>query len=503
MEPIVSLLGPLWLSLADRRPGTAKAMDRAQRRILQRLLAMHSRTEIGKRSGLPELGYEDFRRKVPVSRYADIEDLVERIRRGESDLLFPGKAIALAQTSGTTSSLRAGERYIPQSRELLAHHSKGGVSALSRLVQTSGPSVLGGGLLMLGGSSALERNPWGMAEGDLSGIMAQRIPALLRRVYEPGLEISLESDWKYKIERIARRCAGRDIRLVSGIASWLHVLFEVVCREAGAERLDQVWNLKGVIHGGAPITPSLGMLSRHLAPSQWMMEVYPASEGFIAVGSRPWRLEEGNPPALEVLSDHGIFLEFLPEGEEPDRAVGPSGLEKGGLYRVLVTTPGGLVRYELGDLVQGEGPGLLRIAGRLKARLSAFGEHVEGMQITKAIEVACRDHEASVAEYHVAPLFPEPGESAGRHEWWIEFDRLPSDPHAFLKTLDLTLCDQVIDYKAHRRGDLQLAFPVIRVLPPGSFHRVLERLGKLGGQHKIPQAASDRALAEQLQGVLS
>jgi hypothetical protein len=493
----------MWLALADRRPATASAMDLAQQRILRRLLAMHAGTAVGSRLGLCELKPEEFRRRVPITRYADIEDLVERTRHGEAGLFFPGKAIAMAQTSGTTSLQRVGERYIPQNQELLAHHSRGGVSALSRLVQTCGPSVLGGGLLMLGGSTALERNQWGISEGDLSGIMAKRIPALLRKVYEPGAEISLESDWKYKIERIARRCAGRDIRLVSGIASWLHVLFEVVCREAGVERLDQVWKLRGVIHGGAPVTPSLGLLSRHLAPGQWMMEVYPASEGFIAVGSRPWRLEEGRPPALEVLSDHGAFFEFLPEGEEPERAVGPSGLEAGGLYRVLVTTPGGLVRYELGDLVQGEGPGRLRVAGRLKARLSAFGEHVEGMQITKALEVACKVHGASVAEYHVAPLFPEVGETAGRHEWWLEFDQLPSDPQVFLSTLDQCLCEQVIDYDAHRKGDLQLAAPVLRILPPGSFHRALERVGKLGGQHKIPQAASDRSFADHLQGVLS
>lgn len=463
---------------------------------------MHRGTAIGARLGLGGIAPEDFRTAVPVMRYADIGDLIERTRRGEGGILFPGAALAMAQTSGTTSMHAAGERYIPQSEALLDHHAKGGMAALARLVQASGPAVLGGKLLMLGGSTALERNAWGMPEGDLSGIVASRIPGLLKGLYEPGPEIALEPQWRIKIERIARRCAPLDVRMVSGIASWLHVLFEAICREGGSEQLDRIWNLRGVVHGGAPIAPSIGMLSRHLRPSQWMMEVYPSSEGFIAVGSRPWRLGEGMPPALEVLSDHGAHFEFLPEGEDPSRAVGPEGLERGGLYSVLVTTPGGLVRYELGDLVQGEGPGRLRVAGRLKARLSAFGEHVEGMQVAQALQHACREHEAGVCEYHVAPSFPAPGEACGRHEWWIEFDRLPADPKAFAQTLDGWLRSHVIDYDAHRKDDLQLGPPTLRILAPGTFHRALERMGKLGGQHKIPQAASDRAFAAHLEGVL-
>jgi len=477
-------------------------MAQAQRRILQRLLAMHRGTAIGARLGLGGIVPEDYRTAVPVMRYADIEDLIERSRRGESGILFPGRAQSMAQTSGTTSIQAAGERYIPQNSDLLEHHAKGGMAALARLVQACGPALLGGKLLMLGGSTALERNAWGMPEGDLSGIVASRIPALLKGLYEPGPSIALEPQWRLKIERIAKRCAPLDVRMVSGIASWLHVLFEAICREAGAEQLDRIWNLRGVVHGGAPIAPSLGMLSRHLRPSQWMMEVYPSSEGFIAVGSRPWRLGEGVPPALEVLSDHGAYFEFLPEGDDPSRAVGPERLERGGLYSVLVTTPGGLVRYELGDLVQGDGPGRLRVAGRLKARLSAFGEHVEGMQIAQALQFACREHDAGVCEYHVAPLLPLPGEACGRHEWWIEFDRLPADSKAFAQTLDGWLRAHVIDYDAHRKDDLQLAPPALRVLAPGTFHRALERMGKLGGQHKIPQAASDRAFAAHLEGVL-
>ena len=502
MKSLVSAFGPIYLALRDRRPSSPSAIRRAQERILRRLVRQLSPLEIGKRFGLAALANADlvaeFRRSVPLTRYCDVGDLIERVRRGERDLLFPGRPVAMAQTSGTTSNQDGGERYIPQSEGLLRNQTLGGVASLSRLLERTGPSLLGGGLLMLGGSSALESNAWGVPEGDLSGIVVSHIPRLLQGSYEPGPKIALEADWKRKIDLIAKRCAGRDIRLVSGIASWMHVLFEAVCRERGEERVDKIWNLRGLIHGGATIGPTIPMLTRHLSPSQWMMEVYPASEGFLAVGSRPWRLEEGAPPPLEALSDHGIFLEFLPEGESAERAVGPEALEAGQLYTVLLTTPSGLLRYELGDLVQGEGPGMLRIAGRVGARLSAFGEHVEGMQIAAALESACHRHAATVAEYHVAPVFPRPGECAGQHEWWVEFLVPPSDPEAFLASLDGFLQENVLDYAAHRRDDLQLARPRLCQVPIGTFHRALERSGKLGGQHKIPQAASDRSFADLL-----
>jgi GH3 auxin-responsive promoter len=507
MESIASLFGPLYLALKDRRPSTAVDIARCQRQQLRKILADAHGTAIHRQLKLSQVNERDlvrsFRETVPIACYADIQTMVEQVRRRERDVLFHGHAVAMAQTSGTTSDQQAGERYIPQNTALLDNGTLGGIASLSRLVQSAGPSLLGGKLLMLGGSTSLERNQWGVPEGDLSGIMARRIPRLLQGKYEPGPDIALESDWRQKLERIAARCANRDIRLVSGIASWLHVLFETICRTKGISRIDQCWNLRGMIHGGASISPNLAMLRDHLPDSIWMMEVYPASEGFLAVGSRPWRLGEGQPPELEVLSDHGLFLEFLPEGADPVDAVGVESLEKGQVYRVLVTNPAGLFRYELGDLVQGEGPGHLRVAGRVKTRLSVFGEHVEGMEMDAALAHANQVHDSRITQYHVAPIFPEAGQPAGRHEWWIEFLQPPSSPESYAAALDRHLCEHVLDYAAHRHDDLQLLPPVVHPVPPGTFHRALERQGKLGGQHKVPQASQDRQFATHLKESLA
>lgn len=441
-----------------------------------------------------------FRRHVPVHRYADLEAQIDRIARGESDVLFPGKPVALAQTSGTTSAQGVGERWIPQTRSLLEHHSRGGIAALDRLMDSTGPAPLSGRALFLGGSTSLERNAWGVPTGDLSGITVDRIPWILEGIYEPGKEIALETDWTRKVERIAAKLAHADVTLVSGIPSWCAVLFEAVCRQRGVDHLREAWpNLRAFIHGGVSIEPYLPLLRRHLDPSTWMEEVYPASEAFLGIGSRAWRLSEDRAPDLELLVNHGVYLEFLPEGgTDSVEAVGAESLRPGTLYRVLVTTPGGLLRYELGDLVEGRGPGRVRFAGRVRTRISVFGEHVEAAQLAQALARACAQTDSVVTEWHVAPVLPEAGNPRGSHEWWIEFAKAPTDRDAFARSLDEFLRANVIDYDAHRKGDVQLVAPVLRTVSPGTFHRALATLGKLGGQHKVPSAWNDRTWADRL-----
>lgn len=478
-----------------------------QARTLRHLVRALRSTAVGRAHGLGELSAlrgealrEAFRRRVPLLRYADIEALVERAASGERDVLFPGRALALAQTSGTTSTAQAGERWIPQSGPLLDHHARGAVAALDRLLDSSGTAPLRGRLLMLGGSTSLKRNEAGIPTGDLSGITVDRIPWYLEGTYEPGREIALDGDWNRKVDRIAERLAHADVTLVSGIPSWCAVLFEAVCRKRGVERLRDAWpNLRAFLHGGVSIDPYLPLLRRHLSPDTWMQEVYPSSEAFLGIGCRAWRLEEDRAPDLELLLDHGVVLEFLPESE-PDatRAVGPEALRAGEVYRVLVTTPGGLLRYELGDLLEGRGPGRVRFAGRIRTRISVFGEHVESIRLAEALAAACRATESVVGEWHVAPVLPTPEDPRGAHEWWIEFAAPPADPSRFAEIIDRSLRSSVIDYDAHRDGDVQLRAPLVRQVSPGTFHRALAALGKLGGQHKIPTAWGDRTWADRL-----
>lgn len=357
-------------------------------------------------------------------------------------------------------------------------------------------------MLMLGGSTRLSRNARGIPYGDLSGIAVSRIPWFLQPLYEPGRALALESDWNAKVRGIARRLAHADVRLVTGIPSWCQVLFEEVCRQREVSRVSLAWpGLRAFVHGGVSIDPHIPLLSEQLPPDTWMMEVYPASEIFLAVGTRPWHLREGRAPDLELLTDHGAYLEFLPEEDvrRPERAVGAQDLEAGGLYRVLATTPGGLVRYELGDLVEGRGPGLVRFAGRIRTRISVFGEHVEATRLAEALAEAARATDSVVREWHVAPVLPSRGNPQGRHEWWVEFQRPPSDADRFERVLDDVLRRSVLDYEAHRTGNVQLLPPRLVPVPEGVFLRALARRGKLGGQNKVPAAWNDRSWAELLE----
>jgi hypothetical protein len=474
----------------------------AQERILRKLVNDLAVLPVGVARGLDRLPrdhrlVEAFRERIAVSETEDYRALIARVATGERDVMFAGRTIALAQTSGTTSSGAVGERYIPQNKGLLDHHARGGAAALTRLIRATGLGMLDGQLLMLGGSTDLDPNPHGIPVGDLSGITAMRIPAWLRGFYEPGLDIALERDWERKLTRIAERCAHRDIRLVSGIPSWCLMLFQRICAERNLSRLRVAWpHLQGFIHGGHAIGPFIPGLREHLPSDCQLMEVYPASEAFIAVGSRPWRLDEGVPPPLDLLADHGVVLEFAPEDGGP--VVGPDGIADGGLYRVLVTTPGGLIRYQVGDLVQGVEPGRVRFAGRVRTRMSAFGEHVEGVHLDEALCAACRETGARVAHYHVAPRLPDATHAAGAHDWLVEFERKPADIDRFAAVLDDHLTASVIDYAAHRAGH-QLDAPQVSVLPTGTFHRYLAAVGKMGGQHKVPQAWNDRVIADALQ----
>jgi hypothetical protein len=486
------------LALDDRRPATAAGIRAAQDRELARILARLASTAVGRRFGLADIrDAAAFRTRVAPTTYADYADELARCARGDADVLFPGRPRALAQTSGTTSSGAAGERFIPQGDDLLDHHARGGRAALARLAAAAGPRLFAGRMLMLGGSTSLAANAHGVPVGDLSGIVVDRIPAWLQGFYEPGRAIALESDWERKLARIVERLAHRDVRLISGIPSWMLVLFDRLCRARGVDRLRDAWpRLAGLIHGGHAIAPTLPLLRHHLDPATRLVEVYPASEGFIAVGSRAWTLDEDGPPPLACLCAHGLWLDFLPEDGGP--AVGADGLEDGRLYRILVTTPGGLLRYQIGDLVRGCGPGLLRVAGRVRCRISVFGEHVEGDHLDAALAAAG----IRVAHYHVAPVLPTATDPRGRHEWWIESpDAI--DPAAVAAAIDRHLRGSVLDYDAHRAGDQQLLAPTVVAVPAGTFAAALAAQGKLGGQHKVPQAWADRTIADRLAAAAS
>lgn len=488
----------------ERKPPSRTEMSRRQRQALSRLVSTLGRLPAGSHRGLDRLaGRPDlearFRAEVAPTTYADVAPLIDRVARGERDVMFPGRAVALAQTSGTTAEATAGEKLIPQSFDLLRHHTRGGLTALVRAILAGGPSMLAGKILMIGGSTDLTPNEAGIPVGDLSGICSAHVPRAFERHYEPGRTVALERNWQTKIARMVARCGPRDIRLVAGLPSWALVLFSAVCARRNVGRVCEAWpHLSAMLYGGHAIEPFLPGLAAHLHPETLMLEVYAASEAFLAIGAQAWPLGDGRPAPLEVLVGSGTYVEFLPEGGSPEDAVGPENLEPGALYIPLVTTPGGLVRFDVGDRLLGAGSGRVWFAGRRNTQLSVFGEHVEGWALASALGHACQLTLARVNAYHVAPGLPTPDEPRGFHEWWVEFSQAPRSEQDFATALDAYLLGQVQDYAAHRAHDAQLMPPRVVNVPAGTFARYLERRGQLGGQHKVPESWKDRSIAEEL-----
>jgi hypothetical protein len=371
-------------------------------------------------------------------------------------------------------------------------------------------SVFRGRHLFLGGSTTLTplpENPRARA-GDLSGITAVNLPAWAERhLYEPGREIAQMSDWNAKLRAMAERTRSRDVRLLGGIPSWLLILADTMQSLTGKATLREVWpNLECLVHGGVPIGPFVADLERVLGPGVSFHEVYPASEGFIAAqDSSP---EEG----LRLITNAGIFYEFVPlerfnAAGSPDwaaYAVPLAGVQCGIDYVLLMTTPAGLCRYIIGDVVRflSTRPPRLVYAGRTRLQLSAFGEHVLEKELTDAVASVSTAMGFSCVNFHVAPRFVNPavGEMRGRHEWWLEFRAGVAgapDPARLAAALDERLQRINDDYEAKRLGG-GLDAPYVYLVAPGTFERWMRAKGKWGGQSKMPRCRSDREVADAL-----
>jgi hypothetical protein len=488
------------------RTDTLAQQERMWRHLLDRL----SRTGFGVSNGLaPGMSYTMFGGRVPPRTYEDFSPWIERMKRGERHVLWPGQCTHYAVSSGTTAGRT---KYLPITREMIAHFRQAGLDALCfRARRTGDARVFRGRHLFLGGSTSLSLLPnpagfqaWG---GDLSGITALHLPAWAERhLYEPGREIAQMGDWPAKLQAIAARTAGRNITLLAGIPSWLLIFAEEMRRQTGCATLREVWpNLECVVHGGVPVAPFVGELVSAVGPGVGFHEVYPASEAFIAA-------QDAEASAgLRLLTDVGVFYEFLPMdrfdenrlAENAADVVPLAGVRPGVDYALLLTTPGGLCRYVIGDVVRfvSTQPPRLVYVGRTKLQLSAFGEHVIEKEVTDALARVCTQRGLAVANFHVAPLFvdTQAGVRRGRHEWWIE-PRYVSTGWAagsLAWELDAELKRLNDDYEA-KRGGGGLDAPVVRLVAAGTFERWLRAKGKWGGQNKMPRCRSDREIADAL-----
>ncbi len=484
----------------------------AQQKQFRGLADAFGRTELWRKLSLGTgIDYKTFHDRVPLHSYEEIEPYIERMKRGEADVLWPGQCSFYAVSSGTTAGRT---KYLPITEPMIAHFRKAGLDSLLFYAARSGSAkVFNGRHLFLGGSTALTRieeaEPFTAYAGDLSGITALRLPSWVERhLYEPGAEIAQMSNWPEKIQAIVERTSSLDITLLAGIPSWILILAEALrTRAGGAENLQALWpNLECLVHGGVPLGPFETELRAALGPTVNLHEVYPASEGFLAA-------QDAEPEAgLRLLADAGLFFEFLPLSEFDENrltilglhAVPLEGVKPGVDYVLLLTTPAGLCRYVIGDVVRfisTEPPRLIYV-GRTRLQLSAFGEHVIEKELTDSLLAVCRRHGWTIINFHVAPLFVNAtaGRKRGQHEWWVELKtpniETPTGP-IMAPELDAELQRLNDDYEAKRKGG-GLEPPVVRLVMPGVFEQWMQATGKWGGQNKMPRCRSDRDIADQL-----
>jgi hypothetical protein len=497
---MIASLGGRWLDwAAGRRRRALEATSRAAMRVQEETLRAHVRvardTEFGLAHGFASIrSIADYQTRVPVRGYLDFKPSWEAALAGARDVTWPGRPQTWVKTSGTT----AGDKVIPVTPEAVTAHRRGGWDALLMAAErVGGSTLLGGPMLLLGGSTSLQPAPDGARIGDLSGVMAARLPPGIRSRYSPGPEIARIADWPTRLAAVAALAERQDLRLLAGMPSWTLILLEHVARRRHATDLGGLWpDLRVFVHGGVSFAPYREVFEARLARRLEGVEVYPASEGFVAVQTE-------RSGGLTLMLDYGVFHEFVPVEDlgrpHPGRhSVADVELDRA--YAVVLTTPAGLWSYVLGDTVRftARDPLRLVISGRPRHFVNAFGENVIVEEVEQALLAACRAGGAVVGEFTVAPRFPGPGDARGGHDWLVEFRTPPVDDDAFVATLDATLRNLNTDYQTKRTGDLAMRAPRLIPLPSGAFHRWMAAAGKLGDQHKVPRVTNDRSIADAL-----
>lgn len=514
-----------------RRLRTKHTAVPAQQRTWKDLTEKLHTTTFWRSAGVEAgMSYDQFKSRIIPRKYEDVAPAIEKMKRGEANVLWPGQCVFYAVSSGTTGGRT---KYLPITAEMIAHFRQTGMESLLYYTARSGNvGVFRGRHLFLGGSTALaplketrppfkeskapfkgSKLPFTSYAGDLSGIAALHLPrAIQKHLYEPGTEIAQIADWPTKIAAIAERTSRLNISMLAGIPSWVLILAEAlrsrnVPGKPPARHLQDIWpNFECFVHGGVPIGPFVDELRSALGPTVKFHEVYPASEGFIAA-------QDGEASAgMRLMADAGIFYEFLPmeafdEGrlsQLADKIVPLEGVAAGVDYALLLTTPAGLCRFVIGDIVRftSTEPPRLQYVGRTKLQLSAFGEHVIEKELTDALIAICQRNGWTIVNFHVAPLLSNPllGTSRGRHEWWVELKPgtviTPTGPQMAIE-LDAELQRLNASYDTKRKNG-GIEAPLVRLVMPGLFEHWMRHQNKWGGQNKMPRCRSDRLVADEL-----
>jgi hypothetical protein len=463
----------------------------------KKLIAKASDTEWGRLYEYSTIENPDiFRERVPLQDYNDIKPYVERLRAGEQNLLWPTQIRWFAKSSGTTSDK---SKYIPVSSEALEEcHFKGGKDLLSFYCNNNPETqIFDGKTLGLGGTHDYSSDKPAPYHGDVSAVIIQNLPFWFELIRTPDLSTALLDDWEEKLSRIARITSMENVTVISGVPSWMLLLLKKILEITGASAIEDVWpNLELFTHGGVNFSPYRQQF-REICPSSLLYyETYNASEGFFGIQ------DKNIADDMLLMLDYGIFYEFIPLNEltsEKPRTLLLDQVETNTPYALVISTNSGLWRYVIGDTIMFTSldPYRVRITGRTKSFINAFGEELIVDNAEKAIDMACRKANASIYEYTVAPVYLV-GSEAGSHQWLIEFEKEPDNIQYFIELLDNALKSLNSDYEAKRYKDLILTKPLVVNLPKGTFYLWLKSKGRLGGQYKVPRLSNDRTYADEI-----
>ncbi|MDT0647224.1 GH3 auxin-responsive promoter family protein [Zunongwangia sp. F260] len=474
------------------RKWSSKPED-TQMKVFQQLIAKGKYTAFGKDHNFKQIKtYKDFAENVPVRDYEELKSYVDRMVGGEESVLWPGRPLYYAKTSGTTS----GAKYIPLTKDSMPTHINAARNAiLCYIAETGNSSFVDGKMIFLQGSPEMQDKN-GVKLGRLSGIVAHYVPAYLQKNRLPSWETNSIEDWETKVDAIVEETQKENMTVISGIPSWVQMYFERLQKKTGKKVGDLFPNFNLFIYGGVNFEPYRSKFENLIGRKVDSIELYPASEGFFAFQDK--QDEKG----MLLQLDSGMFYEFIKAEEfysnNPDRlSIGK--VEIGQNYVMIVSTTAGLWAYNVGDTVQftSTKPYRLIVSGRIKHFISAFGEHVIAKEVEEAMQIATSETDARISEFTVAPQITPGGEELPYHEWFIEFEKEPEDFKKFNEILDKSMQKQNSYYFDLIEGKILQPLKITKV-PRDGFQKYMKSIGKLGGQNKLPRLSNDRNIADKL-----
>ncbi len=469
-----------------------------QQQVFNHLIGSAQFTEYGKNFNFDKINsIADFKRNVPINDYDTLKPYIHRILEGEQNILWSSPISWFAKSSGTTSDK---SKFLPISKEGLDdNHYKGGKDVLTLyLKQFPDSKMMSGKCLTIGGSHQINQLNADSFFGDLSAVMLQNMPLYARTIRTPDLSIALMEEWEQKIEMMAHTTIQENVTYIAGVPTWTIVLIKRILEISGAKNLHEVWpNLELYIHGGVSFKPYKKQFEDFIpSPSMHYYETYNASEGFFAAQ------DNTDADGMLLFLNHGIYYEFMPMeeyGKEAPQTLSLKEVELNKNYALILNTNCGLWRYLVGDTIQFTSlyPFRIKVTGRLKHFINAFGEELIVDNSDEAISQACKLTGAVVNDYTAGPVYMT-GDSNGAHEWIIEFESLPCPLDVFVTAMDAELRKVNSDYEAKRHKDIALRMPIVHIMPKGGFTHWLKDKGKLGGQHKVPRLSNDRKYLEEI-----